>query len=91
MGLDQVRKTLRDVEGYDTLVDDYTISSYAFNELASLLQTVVAIYLVNAVLMALVVLLNLDVMFVEECKHELLVPLGPPPSLCRSCSWRCVG
>ena len=47
--------------------------TFAFDELASLLTVVVIIYLVLAILMALVVLLNLDSMFVDEKKRELIV------------------
>lgn len=71
--LDPVRSSLRGVEGYDTLVDDYADSYYSFHELSSLLETVVAVYLLLSALMALVVLLNLDIMFVDEKKRELIV------------------
>ena len=70
---DQVRDRLFGVSGYDMLVDDYTVSTYAFSELAGVLNAVVVIYLVLSVLMAIVVLLNLDKMFVGEKKMELIV------------------
>ncbi len=73
MDLDPVRKNMRGVEGYDTLVDDYDDCYYAFHEISSLLETVVAVYLLLSALMALVVLLNLDIMFVDEKKRELIV------------------
>ena len=57
----------------NNLVEDYKLNSFAFDELASLLTVVVIIYLVLAILMALVVLLNLDSMFVDEKKRELIV------------------
>ena len=71
--LDQLRSGLLGVEGYDTLVDDYADSSFAFGEMASLLDTVVAVYLLLSAAMAVVVLLNLYLMFVAEKKRELIV------------------
>ena len=68
-----IRKSLRGVEGYDTLVDDYEDCYFAFHEISSLLETVVAVYLLLSALMAIVVLLNLDIMFVDEKKRELIV------------------
>lgn len=71
--IDRVRDALKDVEGYSSLVDDYAQASYAYNELQEILRTVVLIYLALSGLMALMVLLNLDIMFVEEKKRELIV------------------
>lgn len=71
--LDEVRDALSSLDCYDMLVDDYADASYAFGELEAILQKVVIIYLVLSALMALMVLLNLDLMFVDEKKKELIV------------------
>lgn len=71
--LTRTREALMDVEGYSSLVDDKGESSYAFNELERILRTVVYIYLALSGLMAIMVLLNLNIMFVEEKKRELIV------------------
>lgn len=71
--LDEVRDALAQVEGYDMLVDDYATVHYGYEVLVSLLQAVVVIFLLLAVLMAFMVLLNLDLVFVEEKKRELVV------------------
>lgn len=71
--LDQLQGELLKVEGYDSLVNDRSSSEYAFGELERLLQTVVMVYLMLSALMAVVVLLNLDIMFVDEKKRELIV------------------
>lgn len=71
--LDHIRDALVDVEGYSSLADDKGSASYAFDEMERLLRTVVLIYLALSALMAVVVLLNLDVMFVDEKKRELIV------------------
>lgn len=73
LNLDKLREALLQTDGYDTLVDDYTNNAYGFNELATLLNTVVLVYLMLSALMAVVVLLNLDIMFVTEKKRELIV------------------
>ena len=69
----EVRETLLKTEGYSAFEDDYDKSSYGFQQLESLLRTVVFVYLLLSALMALVVLLNLDIMFVDEKKYELIV------------------
>ena len=68
-----IQPELNKVDGYDSFVNDYDRSSYSFNEMAQLLNTVVMIYLGLSALMAVMVLLNLDVMFVDEKKRELIV------------------
>ena len=71
--LDQLQGELLKVEGYDSLVNDRSSSEFAFGEMESLLRTVVSVYLMLSALMAIVVLLNLDIMFVDEKKRELIV------------------
>ena len=68
-----LRDVLTNVEGYETLVDDYSEASSFFGQIVSLLNIVVVVYLGLSAAMALMVLLNLDVMFVEEKKRELIV------------------
>lgn len=69
----QLRSELSKVEGYKAMTDDLTYSMLIFERVTGLLSIVVVLYLVLSALMAVVVLLNLDVMFVEEKKRELLV------------------
>ncbi|MBO7675604.1 MAG: hypothetical protein J6S63_11460 [Atopobiaceae bacterium] len=71
--LNRLREHLNDVEGYGSLVNDREVASYAFGEIEDVLRTVVYIYLALSALMALMVLLNLDMMFVSEKKRELIV------------------
>ena len=53
--------------------DDKEFQHQNFGEFASVSGAVVAIYLALAALMAVVVLLNLNVMFIDEKKRELIV------------------
>lgn len=71
--LDTLRTRLSKVKGFDTVSDDYKTCSWAYDTLAKLLNIVVLIYIGLSALMAIVVLLNLDVMFVDEKKRELIV------------------
>lgn len=71
--ISSLRDTLKGVEGYRTLVDDKDIQGYSFRVMTNMLDALVLIYLLLAGLMALMVLLNLDVMFVIEKKRELIV------------------
>ena len=54
-------------------MDDKDIQGYSFRVMTNMLDALVLIYLLLAGLMALMVLLNLDVMFVIEKKRELIV------------------
>jgi putative ABC transport system permease protein len=71
--VERLKERLSEVEGYGSLVNDREDVSYSFGEIESVLKTTVYIYLVLSALMALIVLLNLDVMFVSEKKRELIV------------------
>lgn len=71
--IEDLQAQLFSVEGYQALVDDYKDATYAYDELKEILTTVVLIYLLLSALMAIMVLLNLDVMFVDEKKKELIV------------------
>ena len=61
------------IEGFDLMFDDKTGQYGNFGAFSSVSGAVVLIYLVLAVLMAIVVLLNLNVMFIDEKKRELIV------------------
>ncbi len=71
--INRTRDALVDVDGYNSLVNDKENASYAFNQMTGIMNKVVIIYLILSGLMALMVLLNLYVMFVEEKKKELIV------------------
>lgn len=64
---------LAKVEGFREMSDDKTAQYGVFAAFSSVSATVVLIYLALSVLMAIVVLLNLNVMFIEEKKRELIV------------------
>ena len=68
-----IAAAIQDTPGYVAMSDDKAIQSKNFKDFSSISRTVVAIYLVLSVLMAIVVLLNLNVMFIEEKKRELIV------------------
>ena len=70
---DALSARLNSVDGFESLVDDYSYQGESFDAFARVSSTVVAVYLVLALLMAIVVLLNLNVMFIEEKKRELIV------------------
>lgn len=71
--IEDLQSKLYAVDGYQALIDDYKDASYAYDELNTILLTVVLIYLLLSALMAIMVLLNLDIMFVDEKKKELIV------------------
>ena len=71
--MSRTREALAGAEGYNSLVDDKENASYAFNQMTGIMNKVVIIYLVLSGLMALMVLMNLYVMFVQEKKRELIV------------------
>lgn len=69
----ETRTALSQIEGFDSLIDDKTNQHINFEMFSQVSSAVVAIYLALAALMAIVVLLNLNVMFIEEKKRELIV------------------
>ena len=71
--LDDMRPQLAEIEGFDSIVDDADYQYGNFRTFSSVSGAVVAIYLALAAIMAVVVLLNLNVMFIEEKKRELIV------------------
>lgn len=66
-------KRLKGVEGFVSLADDYTANRSNFDMFSQLSRTVVGIYLALSAVMAMVVLLNLNVMFIDEKRRELIV------------------
>ena len=69
----EVAQMLEDVPGFDAVSADAKAQKNSFDSFAGVSRTVVGIYLALAVLMAIVVLLNLNVMFITEKKRELIV------------------
>ena len=65
--------TLTSVKGFNSIVDDKKEQCSNFDAFSTVSSAVVAIYLALAALMAVVVLLNLNVMFIQEKKRELIV------------------
>ena len=68
-----MRTTFVNVPGFDSVVDNANDEYKNFATFSSVSTAVVAIYLVLASLMAIVVLLNLNFMFIDEKKRELIV------------------
>ncbi len=66
-------KALSKIEGFDSIVNDAAKQHENFETFSSVSSAVVLIYLALAALMAIVVLLNLNVMFIDEKKRELIV------------------
>ena len=62
-----------DYEGFVYLNDDYASNKISFDVFADIFSIVVLVYLGLAIAMALLVLLNLLVMYVSEKKKELIV------------------
>ena len=73
VAIENLEAAISDIEGFDSIVDDASKQKGDFDTFSSVSQSVVFIYLVLATLMAIVVLLNLNVMFIDEKKRELLV------------------
>ena len=69
----EVARSLSSVAGFDSAIDDANAQYKNFATFASVSSAVVAIYLALAALMAIVVLLNLNTMFIDEKKRELIV------------------
>ena len=73
MSTDEMKAALGGTPGFDGLVNDKKGQKGNFNSFASVSNIVVLVYLGLATLMAIVVLLNLNVMFIEEKRRELIV------------------
>lgn len=73
MSVDDFSSPLSNVDGFDSIVDDKIDQHGNFETFSSVSSAVVLIYIALSVLMAIVVLLNLNVMFIEEKKRDLIV------------------
>ncbi len=71
--ISEMTAKLSKVEGFDSAIDDKVYQYGNFATFSSVSSAVVLIYLVLSALMAVVVLLNLNVMFIEEKKRDLIV------------------
>ena len=70
---ESLQAALSSIDGYMTFENDKEMNRVNFDSFSSVSRSVVIIYLVLSVLMAIIVLLNLNVMFIEEKKRELIV------------------
>ena len=68
-----LQKEFKGSKGYMAFANDHKAAIYAFDVLSQVLSAVVVIYIFLSALMAIMVLLNLDVMYVNEKKRELIV------------------
>lgn len=66
-------KRLASVDGFKGAIDELAQSASINNLFSSVTTTVVFIYVALSAIMAIIVLLNLDVMFINEKKRELIV------------------
>ena len=73
VAVSDTESALSEVEGFSLIIDDATYQYGNFETFSSVSSAVVAIYLALAALMAVVVLLNLYEMFIDEKKRELIV------------------
>jgi putative ABC transport system permease protein len=73
VSFEDLSEALSGLDGHIEIVDEKAVEGENFDSFADVSRTVVLVYLVLAVLMATVVLLNLFVMFIEEKKRELIV------------------
>ena len=73
VAVSDTESALSEVEGFSLIIDDATYQYGNFETFSSVSSAVVAIYLALAALMAVVVLLNLNEMFIDEKKRELIV------------------
>ena len=73
MDIHQMRDVTKDMKGYRACVDEKSQQEAVFGEFSKLANIIVLVYLALASVMAFVVLLNLDVMFISEKRRELIV------------------
>ncbi len=73
VAVEDLEGDLTKVDGFYSITDDKTYQHLNFETFSAVSSAVVAIYLALAALMAVVVLLNLNVMFIEEKKRDLIV------------------
>ena len=73
MPVEELRDRLSGIDGVTTIADEKAAAAMISNLFSSITTTTVIIYVALSALMAIVVLLNLDVMFIDEKKRELIV------------------
>ena len=73
VAVSDIEDDLSKVEGFYSIYDDKAHQHVNFETFSAVSSAVVAIYLALAALMSVVVLLNLNVMFIDEKKRELIV------------------
>ena len=73
MSVEDLRARLEGIEGFTTITDEEAAAASISNLFSGITTTTVIIYVALSALMAIVVLLNLDVMFIDEKKRELIV------------------
>lgn len=73
--LDELSDKLSQCDSFIYLSNDYEVSKGSFDGFADIFSIIITVYLVLAVAMALLVLLNLFVMFVSEKKREIITLL----------------
>ena len=71
--LDKLTDDLGEVDDYLMTEDYYGITKRTYDSMSTLAVAMVALYIVLSIIMALLVLLNLMTMFVNEKKKELIV------------------
>ncbi len=70
---EETEQALQGIKGYLQVVNDKLSQKTLFIQFANVARTMVLVYLSLSVVMAVVVLLNLNVMFIEEKKRDLIV------------------
>ena len=73
LDMEALEEELSAVDGYVSTTDYYSLSKRSFDAFKNVSKAMVAVYLLLSVLMAMLVLLNLLIMFVSEKKRELIV------------------
>lgn len=63
----------KSIEGFYSIIDSAAIEYESFDTFSAVSTAVVIVYIVLSALMAIVVLLNLNIMFIAEKKRELIV------------------
>jgi len=73
VAVEDLEGDLTKIDGFYSITDDKAYQHLNFETFSAVSSAVVAIYLALAALMAVVVLLNLNVMFIDEKKRDLIV------------------
>ena len=73
LSVEALRDKLISIDGFTSITDEVESLQTVSKLFSSITTTTVIIYVVLSALMAIIVLLNLDVMFINEKKRELIV------------------